>query len=101
MRRKATATDVEPAPIAVAEREALPLREARRRWAELLRRIYEVDPLRCPACGGAMRILAFITEGAVIHQILAHLRRTRGDARGPPSARGPVRRDMRPVPKSA
>ena len=28
------------APITVAEPEALPLREARRRWAELLRRIY-------------------------------------------------------------
>ncbi|MGI8423559.1 MAG: hypothetical protein ACR2NO_05530 [Chloroflexota bacterium] len=49
------------APITVAEPEALPLREARRRWAELLRRSYEVDPLTCPACGGAMRILAFLT----------------------------------------
>ena len=98
MRRQATAAAVEPAPIAVAEREALPLREARRRWAELLRRIYEADPLTCPACGGAMRILACIIEGAVIDQILAHLRRTRGDARGPPSTHQPARRDMRPVP---
>ncbi len=72
------------APITVAEPEALPLREARRRWAELLRRIYEVDPLTCPACGGAMRILAFLTERAVIYRILDHLRRTRADARGPP-----------------
>jgi len=47
--------------IIVAEPVSLPLREARRRWAELLRRIYEVDPLTCPACGGAMRILAFLT----------------------------------------
>ncbi len=53
-RRKATA-DGAPVPIEVAEPEALPPREARRRWAELLRRIYEVDPLTCPACGGAMR----------------------------------------------
>ena len=100
-RRKAAA-DVAIAPIHVAEREALPLREARRRWAELLRRIYEVDPLRCPACGGAMRILAFLTEGAVIDRILAHLRlahlrRTGGDARGPPSTQAPARRaDGRP-----
>ncbi|MGH2626948.1 MAG: hypothetical protein ACRDHY_09900, partial [Anaerolineales bacterium] len=43
----------ETASIEAAEREALPLREAQRRWAELLRRIYEVDPLTCPACGGA------------------------------------------------
>lgn len=76
-------------------REALPLREGRRRWAELLRRIYEVDPLMCPACGGAMRILAFITEGAVIDQVLAHLRRTRGDARGPPSTQRPAPRRAR------
>jgi hypothetical protein len=36
-------------PAAVAEPVPLALREARRRWAELLRQIYEVDPLRhCP-----------------------------------------------------
>ena len=64
----------------------LPLREARRRWAELLRRIYEVGPLACPACGGAMRILAFITEGAVIDRILAHLRRARDTRPGHPTS---------------
>ena len=74
-------------PVPVASPKVLPLREARRRWAELLRRIYEVDPLACPACGGAMRLLAFITERAVIDRILAHLRRARGDARGPPVPR--------------
>ena len=77
--------DGAPAPIEVAARKALPLGEAQRRWAELLRRIYEADPLACPACGGAMRILAFITEGAVIDRILAHLRR----AASPPARRGP------------
>ena len=97
MRRQA-ATEAATVPIEIAEREALPLREARRRWAELLRRIYEVDPLTCPACGGAMRILAFITEGAVVDQILAHLRRTRSDARGPPSPHRPARRATRSVP---
>ncbi len=43
----------------------VPLREARRRWAELLRRIFEVEPLECPRCGQAMRIVAFITEPQV------------------------------------
>ena len=33
-------------------RERVPLRESQRRWAELLRRIYEVDPLRWPAARG-------------------------------------------------
>ncbi len=100
-RRKATA-DVAVAPIDVAEREELPLREARRRWAELLRRIYEVDPLTCSACGGAMRILAFLTEHAAIDRILDHLRRSRAEARGPPSTRGAARRaDIRAVCVSA
>jgi hypothetical protein len=67
----------------------LPLREARRRWAELLRQIFEVDPLRCPQCGSEMRIVAFITQRAVIDRILDHVSRTREAARraarGPPS----------------
>ena len=32
-------------------------------WALLLARIYEMLPLLCPRSGGAMRIIAFITEG--------------------------------------
>jgi hypothetical protein len=35
---------------------------ARIRWAQLLARIYDMLPLLCPACGGDMRILAFITD---------------------------------------
>lgn len=36
--------------------------------------IFEVDPLACPSCHGAMRIVAFITQASVIDQILSHLR---------------------------
>ena len=55
----------------------VPLREARRRWAELLRLIFEVEPLECPRCGQTMRIVAFITEPHVIDpsMLLEHLRR--------------------------
>ena len=60
------------------------LRALRRRWAELIRRIYEVDPLVCPRCGGAMRIIAFITEPRVISAILKHLAAKGLDARSPP-----------------
>ena len=49
-------------------------REARRCWSRLIRKIYEVDPLRCPECGSAMKIAAFIEEAAVIRRILEHLR---------------------------
>ena len=61
---------------------------ARLVWAMLIARIYEVFPLLCPQCGGQMRIIAFITDGAAIHEILDHL----GEATSPPRilpARGP------------
>ena len=31
------------------------------------------DPLICPACGGSMRIIAFIQEKGLIERILKHL----------------------------
>jgi len=46
----------------------------RRRWAILIQRIYQADPLRCPKCGGAMKIIAFIEarQEEVIRKILRH-----------------------------
>ena len=43
-------------------------------WAMLIKRVYEVDPLACPKCGGGMRVIAFIEppQGAVIEKILQH-----------------------------
>jgi hypothetical protein len=35
--------------------------------------VYEVDPLHCPRCGGAMRVMAVIEQSDVIRQILEHL----------------------------
>ena len=29
-------------------------------WAMLIKRVYEVDPLACPSCGGRMKIIGFI-----------------------------------------
>ncbi|MFI0609701.1 MAG: hypothetical protein ACH37Z_17640, partial [Anaerolineae bacterium] len=59
-----------------------------RRWAELIRRIYEVDPLVCPKCGGTMRMIALIQEPKVIDKILKHLRTKGRDARAGPWATG-------------
>ena len=53
--------------------EPLHRKAARLVWAMLIARIYEVFPLVCPRCGGQMRIIAFITDGAAIREILAHL----------------------------
>jgi hypothetical protein len=47
--------------------ESLPRRIA---WADLLKRVFEVDALRCPACGGRMRLLAAITDPSVARRIL-------------------------------
>ena len=43
------------------------------RWAQLIARIYEVLPLLCPACGGEMRIVAFLTDSPTTQAILLHL----------------------------
>ena len=42
-------------------------------WAHLIKKIYEVDPLICPKCGGNMRIIAFIEDYKVIRKILDYL----------------------------
>ena len=47
-------------------------RRLRRAWAELIRRIYEVDPISCQ-CGARMRILAFILDPQDITRILQHI----------------------------
>ena len=41
-------------------------------WAALIKCVYEVDPLKCPKCGGEMRVISFIEEEAVIRKILQH-----------------------------
>jgi hypothetical protein len=86
-------------PPVVVEPRPLALGEARRRWAELLRQIFEVDPLRCPSCGAEMRVVAFITQRAVIERILDYVRRARESARGPPRAtrRAPARPPRQPA----
>jgi len=58
----------------VAIEEELSRAAARRRWAALIKRVYEVDPLRCPKCGGEMRVIAFIErrQRDVIRKILEH-----------------------------
>jgi len=43
-------------------------------WAMLIKRVYEVDPLKCPKCSGRMKVIAFIEppQGTVIEKILRH-----------------------------
>ena len=44
-----------------------------KQWRDCIKKIYEADPLRCPKCGGEMKIISFITDQQVIRQILKHL----------------------------
>ncbi len=59
----------------------------RMRWAELIRKVFEVDPLACPKCPGEMKLIAVITQrqSDVIEKILTHL----GEDDSPPKATGP------------
>ena len=74
-------------PSPTARAEARDARALRRSWAQLIKRIYEVDPLVCPSCGGTMKVIAFITEHAVVDAILRHLAKAETRSpRGPPGA---------------
>ena len=35
---------------------------AKAAWASLIQKVYEVDPLECPKCGGPMRVIAVIDD---------------------------------------
>jgi hypothetical protein len=62
-------------------------RALRRSWAQLIKRVYEVDPLLCPSCGAEMRIIAFIIDHDVVDAILRHLAKAEAQSsRGPPGA---------------
>jgi hypothetical protein len=88
---------VEPISVGAAAAAPLALRDTRRRWAELLRRIFEVGPLRCPRCGEGMRILGFVTEPGVIARILDHVRRPATAPSRQPRAPPRRRRTSRPT----
>ena len=50
----------------------------------MIRKVYEVDPLLCPSCGGRMSIISFIDDHNVIDRIIRHLKLTFEAERPPP-----------------
>jgi len=46
----------------------------RKSWRQLIYKIYEVDPLKCPTCGSNMKIIAFIQDREEIINILKHIK---------------------------
>jgi len=53
-------------------------------WAEMIRKVYEVDPLLCPQCGGEMKVISFIEDHKVIDRIISHLKLAFHAERPPP-----------------
>ena len=57
-RRKAEDQAQEAAPEETVEIPPPPISRAlKQRWAQLIQKVYEVDSLLCPQCGGSMQIL--------------------------------------------
>jgi hypothetical protein len=50
-----------------------PARVPAKKWIQLIQKVWEVDLLACPRCGGEMKIIALIEEPAVVERILKHL----------------------------
>jgi len=64
--------------------EGEPLPVPSKGWAEMIQKVYEVDPLICPRCGGRMKVVAFLTEYAVVARIIRHLKLTFVAEKPPP-----------------
>ncbi len=64
--------------------------KGRMRWAQLLKRVFDIDIEHCPQCGGQLKLIAAIEEPAAIARILTHL----GLAAQPPPRAPAVRMDL-------
>lgn len=43
---------------------------AARTWAACMRKVFEIDPVLCPSCGGQMRPVAVITQDCELERLL-------------------------------
>ena len=68
---------------ALAARTDRPPGPGRRSWPTLLRRVFALEVLGCPRCGGPRRILGAVTEPYAVRRVLAAL----GLAPEPPPGR--------------
>ncbi len=62
----------------------------------LIKRVYEIDSMRCPQCGGAMKIISFIERRRrdVIEGVLRQCGLWEGPIRTLASARAPPSRSV-------
>ena len=69
-------------PLRMVEEELQPIPS--KGWAEMIRKVYEVDPMLCPKYGGRMKVIAFLTDFSVVDRIIGHLKLTFVAERPPP-----------------
>jgi len=81
-RGKVRKASLVPVTLGMIEEELRPIPS--KGWAEMIRKVYEVDPLVCPKCGAQMRIISFLTDYAVVDRIINHLKLTFVAERPPP-----------------
>jgi len=75
---------VSPLTLRMSEEEWKPIPS--KGWAAMIRKVYEVDPMVYPKCGGQMKVVAFITDYAAVDRIIDHLK-LRFVAEKPPPSR--------------
>jgi len=83
------------------DRPIAPPRPGRMSWADLMKRVFQIDVLQCPECqDGRLRIIAAISEPTVVELLLAELIATERFEwpRDPRSTRGPPDNDVLYVP---
>jgi len=57
----------------IAPESPPPKKVCRKKWAELIKKVYEISPLECPKCHHEMRIIAIIDQREIVEKILKHL----------------------------
>jgi hypothetical protein len=63
-----------PAGVSLPETKTRPGTGRGWRWADLMRRVFDIDVLACSGCGGRLRLVAVLEASAATVRILAHLR---------------------------
>ena len=71
------------------------IRQRNYRWAELMKRVFDLDVLKCPNCHGQMRPVAEIEDPVIARKILQHMGLPADELELAP-ARGPPEPEERP-----
>ena len=71
-RGKVRKASISPLVLRMAEEELKPVPS--KGLAAMIRKVYEIDPMLCPKCGGQMKVIAFITDYQAVDRIIEHLK---------------------------